>query len=472
MFARVIGALTTFVLARILSVDQFGQLDFILGCVSLLVVFASLQTEAALVRLYHLAGDEQKVLLGSHLIFVSILGAVLAVIVWAWGDMLLGLLSQGQWDGVRAHWVAPLILSGLWFSHVLSFLRTSRRANQSVIFSCSVIFIQLLLTLPLAYVWKIQGVLVARVLAEVVGALWMVLKYLSEYRWVLSFYWVKRSTKYGIPLLPEMMAMGVVGNVCRVLLLSEYGAASIGIFAVATKVSLIVGVFVGAFKTAWLPHIFSLADNPGTTSGYDTPGKKYLDVYLKSLFFLSLGIMLFSSELITVLVSDRYIDAVPIVGILCMSILLHGIVVVMKTPFLESEDTVMVMGVSLFSVLISCLAAILVIPEYGVVGAAFINMGAYLISAGLFFYFSPQRSVFFTSMIVAFCCIVFMSLFSVFVIPQVSRLGFFNKLICTIPVIGGGYFMMRNEISWIVKNMMQIRNEKKQGIYGNEATKS
>jgi len=451
VLARLIGVATTAVLARLLTTGQFGQLDFLLGIIALIVTSFSLQTENALLRLYHVAEVKEKSnLLGTHLVFSTIVGVCSPALLIIFKLFFGSFLAQNIPD-INVGWISPLFLSGLWFNHVLALLRTSRKASTAIVFSCGVTLLQLLLTFPLAYFYGVGGVLLARATAELFGSLVVMFENKADYRLGISGYWLRRSIRYGAPLLPEVMAQGIVGNVSRYALISSLGAVSVGIFAVGVKISLILGVFVGAFKTAWLPHAFSLQKEKSESGSYQSIDSVYIKSYFRIMFLLSMIVMVFSKDIITVVVSSRYVDAAPIVGILCVSTMLQGLVVVMKTPFMVSEQTVKVMITSFITIFLSSALAFVAVPRWGIMAAAIVNMLSYVFLLCVLYVQLPNRVKFRWIMLSAFAVSSVITFGCIYVMPWFVDLSFFVRFGFGSVIIFVAFFLLQQERHWVAE---------------------
>ncbi len=371
ILARIMGIVSTAVLARLLTVGQFGELDFLQTLATLGVVFFSVQTEVGLLRLYHIAQDQDRgTLLTTHLVFLTAVGLVMVPLTWLAAPSLTRLLLPSHATRMPAEWIAPLILSGFWFNHVFVVLRTSRRAKSAVVFSSLVTLAQIILAVPLALWWGVAGVLVARVAAETLGAGVIVGLYRREYVRRVSLAWLRRLVRFSLPLLPNVAAQGILGNMTRYLLIAFWGAASLGLFSVAFRVSLIIGVFVGALKTAWLPYAFSREAEGG---GEVEQGPIY-QTYLKVMTLLTLGVMVFAVDIVRVLAGADYLAAAPVAGLLCASILFQGSIYFLNTPLLSREKTVPIMIASLTGGLLAAGCSVLLIPRWGLPAAAAIQM--------------------------------------------------------------------------------------------------
>jgi O-antigen/teichoic acid export membrane protein len=421
VLARFMGVISTAVLARLLTVAQFGQLDFLQTLVSVGVVFFSLQTEVSLIRLYHAATDRDRgVLLTTQLALVTAVGLVLVPAVWLlagtavewlapepawrfdpagwpWDVPPLNVLFQddpsglaaGGWpwqrppanvlfpappDDLQPQWMAPLIMSGFWYNHTQILLRTSRRVGAAVVFSSLVVLVQVVLAVPLALVWGVAGVLIARFVAETGGSIVIVLRHRREYAAGLSWDWLKRLCRMGLPMLPNPAAQGILGNMNRYLLIVFWGATSLGLFSVAFRVSLILGAVVGAIKTAWLPFAFSEGED-------DRAVARQLDIfrsYLWTMFLMCLGVMVFAVDIVRVVAGTDYEAAAPVTGLLCASVVFQGAIYFLSTPFMSRERTVPIMIANLAGGALAAGFSILMIPWWGLTAAAAIQMASNL----------------------------------------------------------------------------------------------
>ena len=446
LLARFMGAISTAVLARLLTVEQFGQLDFLQGLATLGVVSLSLQTEMALQRLYHLADDRERGrLLATHLMMLTLVGLLMAPAVLIGARPLLGLLTPNQASAMEPEWLAPFFLSGFWFNHVLTLLRTSRRSQSAVLFASGVTAVQVLLAIPLALQFGVGGVLLARALAEGGGSLVVLWRSRREYWFVFSWPWLRRSIRFGLPLLPEVAGRGIMENVTRYFLIVSIGARGLGYLAAGFRVSLVLAVFVGAIKTAWMPFAFSEA-NGGVDSGEQMPLGTYLSLYLKLTTVMCLMLILFSADIIYVLVSPRYMAAAPAVGLLGASAVVQGAIMFLKTPFLSRERTVPVMAASVLGTLAGIGFAAVTVPRFGLLPAAGTPMVANFVTVITLYLLLPDlRGLSWLPAALGVVC-AGVSVICVTVVPWLVSIGFWFRLMLGVVLVLVSLVILRPEI--------------------------
>ena len=387
VLARFMGVISTAVLARLLTVMHFGELDFLLTISSLAIVIISLRTDQSLMRLYHSATDDNLGrLLFSHLSAVTVAGLVLSPLTfWLLPTTFIDLTPK-QVSISILRWAAPLVLSGLWFSHILTLLRASRRAFSAVLFSSFVVFFHVILSIPLAIKWGVAGVLAARVISETVCSLFVLARNRKLYVIAFSTGWLMRMLKFGLPLLPYAAIPGVIETWTRYILIESWGASAVGLLSIASRVSLVVGVFVGALKISWLPYAYS----QDISESLKHDQRLIYDSFLKTMTFLCLGVMIFSPEIILIVAGRSYLAAAPLTGFLCLAALMQGITHLFNTRFLYLERSIPVMASSFLGGVVSFLFLIFVVPTAGLIAAAAVPVISSTLN-NIILYYWPRR---------------------------------------------------------------------------------
>jgi O-antigen/teichoic acid export membrane protein len=364
---RVLGVISTAVLARLLTVSQFGQLDFLVTLYVMVAATSSMQTETALLRLYHsVSGRERGRLLFTHLGWVTFLGLGLGTATFFLAGPILRLAVPAEARTLQPEWIAPVIFSWYWSTHVSILLRTSRRVRAAVAFPCLVTLGQVCLAIPLALAWGVGGVLLARFLAETIGSVVVLWWRRGDYRLGFSFHWLARMVRFGWPLLPDVVARGGLANLMRYLVIAFWGASQLGLLSVALRVSMITSIFVGALKMAWLPFALSHERDSGSEGDQAEIYKSYLRV----MTFISLGCFLFSIDIIRVLVGAKFEAAAGLTGLLFASVFLQGASNFVITPLYTRNRTMPIMLASLISASLAAGMALWIIPRWGLYAAA------------------------------------------------------------------------------------------------------
>lgn len=247
-----------------LSPVAFGQMDMIMIYLALLAPSLTVQMEMAVFR--HLidargAQDEihKSIASSSLVLFVgSFIGAV--------AILILGLLFN-----------APYIwhIVGLFLSMVLTgyILQLSRGLGRSDLFSVvsiitGLINISLTCLTLIVFGLGVEGILLSGIVANLIGSGVLIAKtgYIKSLRMsYVNKKEVKALLNYAWPLVPNHISYWGINGISRTIILTALGLASVGIYAAASRFSLIYSSLYSIFLMSWTEvasiHIKNNKDN-------------------------------------------------------------------------------------------------------------------------------------------------------------------------------------------------------------------
>jgi len=234
---------------------------------------------------------------------------------------------------------------------------------------------------------KVQGVLEASLISGVLC--YLVTLVIAARGKALSFSWVKtrQVLSFGVPLVPGNVASLVITLSDRYFLqhfatLEDVGLYTVG-FRIATAVRIAV---IEPFRVAWPPYMFSVLDKPDAKEIY----KKVLVYFTFVCVWAGLFLSVFAREALVVMATPAYYPGYRVVPLLALSyillgmcsILVAGIQISNKTRY-SSYSFIAAAGVSLGM-------NFLLVPRFGMMGAATASVTAYTVLNLLYFAFSQR----------------------------------------------------------------------------------
>ena len=377
VLARMVGLVSTMVLTRLFTVDQFGQLELILTSLVVVTALASMYSESGLLRYYHPAEDGEKGrLLFTHLAGVATVGTVVAAagmivagpVVRAWPALNL--------DQAAAFWAGPVVLSALLYNHTITCLRAARRVVGTVVFSLGVACLQLGLIFPLVLGLDmgLAGIFVARAVAESFGFLLVLLWRRRDYVARFSWHWLRTILRFSLPLVPDIFITLVLAQFSRYFLVAKAGTEALAHFGVAVRAAMVVGLLIGALKAAWLPYAFSLEEDEGAKERF----AEVFGIYLRVTGCAILFMILFARELIVILASSKYLFAASLVGFTALAQVYQGAAYLLNTPLLVKKRTGLYLLASASGGVCVVASNLVLVPLFQTTGAAVAQVTGYL----------------------------------------------------------------------------------------------
>jgi len=185
--------------------------------------------------------------------------------------------------------------------------------------------------------------------------------------------------RFGLPYVPSGLSVIIMDQIGRFFLDRMIGKEATGIFSASYKLGMFMALVVAAFRFAWHPFFLS-------TSKQDDAPKifaRVLTYFLAVTGFVFLTISYFINEIIHFhllgisLFGEGYTSGIRIVPIIMLAYIGYGIYVNFIVGVYLKKKTSILPFVTGIGALVSILANFLLIPHFGIVGAAWATFLAY-----------------------------------------------------------------------------------------------
>jgi O-antigen/teichoic acid export membrane protein len=191
-----------------------------------------------------------------------------------------------------------------------------------------------------------------------------------HFDWQFDFEILKRAMAYSLPFLPTLLVAWVLSLSDRVFLEHFTGLEELGVYSMGYKISMAFFIFTSAFTMTYTPIFYNLANSDDQISANK---KLYRYGWFAAIAFVVLmfGFSLFAKEIVFYVLDDRYEKSGALIRMFLVAHLFSSIMGVTSSLYLlQAKKTKLNMYVSLQAALLNLLLNYLLIPSYGVYGAA------------------------------------------------------------------------------------------------------
>ncbi len=195
-----------------------------------------------------------------------------------------------------------------------------------------------------------------------------------------SFDKARSLMSFGLPLLPNGLALWALALLDRWLLMAlsptrEVGLVLAGQYDVAYRFGMIVSfLLVIPLRTAWVPTLFTVRDHPDASELYGR-----LITFVAAIgSVVALGLAALAPEIIMVVAGPEWLHAAGPLPLIAFAYLAYGISQVADAGILSRGRTYIYPIVTATSVAINVTLCILLIPDNGMMGAAWATLIAYV----------------------------------------------------------------------------------------------
>jgi O-antigen/teichoic acid export membrane protein len=196
---------------------------------------------------------------------------------------------------------------------------------------------------------------------------------------------LRRMLAFGLPLVLALLGAMVVQVADRPIMARLGGLDMAGVYGNCYKLGIFMSLLVGMFDQAWKPFVLERADR----ADVDPLIARVLTYFATLACWAFLGIAFFVEPLVKAplfgghaLFGPAYWDGLSIVPVVTLGYLFNGLYFVMLAPLMIDKRMTSVGVATWIGALINIAVNFVMIPKWGMIGAAWATCIAYLAMAG------------------------------------------------------------------------------------------
>jgi O-antigen/teichoic acid export membrane protein len=234
---------------------------------------------------------------------------------------------------------------------------------------------------------KVVGLLVSAVIAATIAAVYGLVVVGSDLTARFSRRELRIMLDYGLPLVPMALSLWALALIDRIMLSRLSNLSQVGEYAIANRLGVFLTFGAMALGTAFSPFIFSLyAEDPEEEKLIRARAMTYTAVVFALITIL---MALFAREAFK-LIAPRFNTAYEAVGLVAFGLAVNGIGLIASTGIGLARRTRSLIWLTLAAASVNIALNFVVIPAWGMLGAAFATAVAYTALFGLY-YMQSQR---------------------------------------------------------------------------------
>jgi len=383
---NMVGLILLPIFAIFLSPEDFGILSMFSLVVTALGLLYNPGTVSSAVRLYFDTNDPQRqreIFASTHLFFL-LLPIPFTLALWFFGDRLFGLVFTefkfwpfGFLGVILAFFSQP---KRIWAEYMIVKYKVVSMAISTFIafISGSAVSIACIVWLDMGVMGRVIGMYVAPVILFGI-AMVTLRKYAGGTARANTMIEV---VKFGLPLTGAIWAYSILQYTGSYLLERYMSLTDVGIYNIAYRLAGIPMFITLGFRQMWNPVFYE------NMQSENYPVIRRLMSLFILVFSLLCGItMLFAKEVVLLLFDERYLPAIPVINWIVLGVFLLGLLPLSNAFLGYAKRFGLTSWIAMASGLVNVALNILLIPPYGVKGAAFSLIAAYAVyfGAGILF---------------------------------------------------------------------------------------
>ncbi len=375
LVSRILAVLLLPLYTHYLTKADYGAIETLIALTTVLVIVLRAGISSAFFRFYFDAtNDAERVTVVRTSFWFTITTATAGLVA---GLALAGPIAHalnGMTPGlVRAAFV------GLWaqmnYEQLTSLFRVEERSVQFALASLANVLVTIAATVLLVVVWHrgAVGVLVGNFVGTLV--VYAVLLGYRRYQLGLEFNrgLFREMNRFGMPLVPSGLALWAINFVDRLFLNTIAGAGETGLYSIGVRISSVIVFLFTAFRTAWPAFAYSIEDDREARRTYGF----VLTYLLFACCWLSVTLGLLAPWIVRVLTTHQFYGGARVVAILCFSATAYAGYTVMAIGIGRVRKTRFNWIVTGVAAALNIGLNVILIPPYGMIGAAIATVAAY-----------------------------------------------------------------------------------------------
>ena len=378
LVSRILAVLLLPLYTSYLSTADYGKIETLVAASSVLVIVLRLGISSAFFRFYFDAKDDEgRILVVRTSFWFTMVSATAGLIVML---LLADQISHALRLGSEAGLVQAAAV-GTWaqmnYEQLTSLFRAEERAVGFVVASLTNIVITVGATVLLVVTFHKGplGVLVG----NFIGTLCVYFVLVGYRRYQLGLVFDRKlfraMNKFGMPLVPAALALWAVNFIDRLFIALFKGQGEVGVYSVAVRVSSAIVFLMIAFRTAWPAFAYSIQDDREARRTYS-----YVLTYVVLLTcWVSLAFGLLSPWIVHVLARNpsfhRASEAVALLSFGGAAYTAYTVMAIGSGRARKTQWNWVIAGIA---AVVNVVLNVILIPPYGMMGAAIATAAAYL----------------------------------------------------------------------------------------------
>lgn len=387
ILTRSLGFLLLPLHTNYLAKGPFGLAALVFGFLALMTILYTYGVDAAFLRYYILSEnrDEQKRMFSTAFItvFWSSLAFSLAIFLGAgWiAEILLGSRNEAQ--------LIRLSSGILLFDAVAVMPFLVLRAKEQSIRFVSIKMFNILVAIVfnvvflVVYRFSVDGIFWANLIASAATLLALIPVIAANFNFNYSGETLKRLLRFGLPYIPATLAVVIMDVIDRYILRIYSGEEVVGVYHAGHKLGMVMALIVAAFRFAWHPFFLATVKQENAQHVFS----RVLTYFMLVCGLVYVGISFFVDDLVRLhigqmtIFGEDYWAGTGIVPIIMLAYAFYGAYLNFLVGIYLEKKTGYLPFITGFGATVNIVGNILLIPIWGMYGAAWSTVLGYFAMA-------------------------------------------------------------------------------------------
>ena len=375
-----------------LTTRDYGVLELLSTTIDVIGMIAGMGLAAGVFKHYAetRTAYERRQLLGTVLVATAGSSLVVAAVGFIASPWLSGVLFGPRFTPEYFRIVFLTYFFQSIANLALLMLQAEERSKLFVTLNVATLVVTLSLNIWFVVVirWGVRGVLLGNLAATSVLSVGLGAYMMRRVGVHFSTEQFKKLARFGAPLAVATLGSFVLTYSDRYFLNHYTGTQAVGIYSLAYQFSFLLSTLtVIPFGQIWEPRRFAIAKRPEAREIY-----RRMFVYFNlALFAGSIAIVLLVKDVLAVMVAPAFLPAYKLVPILLLTTIIQQWTAFCNLGLFLTNSTKLIAVSAIIAVIADLLLNLLLIPRYGMLGAAWATTAAYALRFAIIYVLAQQR---------------------------------------------------------------------------------
>ncbi|MFH1905708.1 MAG: oligosaccharide flippase family protein [bacterium] len=313
-----------------------------------------------------------------------------------------------------------------------------------------------LIVLESGFVSYLKAYLISYLILSLIGLRFFIFNYTPHKKNVIALVNLKNLLKLGLPLVPDALLLMLLTWADRYVLNLYVGLAIVGIYSVGYGFSGIINSFiVTPFGQALSPILFEQFVR--SRDEYKKNMSRVFKYYWVVIFSIAIAYFVILKEAYKLFIGAEYMEGYNIIGIVLLGIILWGATNFLGATLIMKEKTGKIFLFTSISVFLNIGLNFILIPIYGMYGAAVATLLSYALQFTLIFAYT-QKLVFinydyrfiFKSVSISLCFLAFVLFVSCLNVNALVSIGLKTVLFLSFILIAYKFLELEESVKRVL----------------------
>lgn len=324
---------------------------------------------------------------------VAAVSFIIAIILCAGKQPLASAAGIGSGRSRLVVYSAVILFADALSAVPFADLRMAHKALKYALIRFSAVVVNLVLNFWLiaGSGWGLEGIFAANIVSSLFTLAVVIWPVLPRLKFSLDKPVFYKMLSFALPLVPAGLGSMAVQVIDRPILLRISGETAVGIYQANYRLGIFMMLVVSMFDQAWRPFFIERAKSPGAKPLF----ARILTYFAMGSAALALALSFFIEDLVKIrilgspLIHPAYWPGLGLVPVVLWGYLFNGLYVNFLAPAVIARKTGYIMAATLFGAALNIAANFLLIPPFGILGAAWATFAAYF-SMAVFMYLAGR----------------------------------------------------------------------------------